>query len=213
MAISKNDLFCFFSGFAHQEIEVCDYQENIDIGTILLTCHNLGKHALSKDDYIQMDGVLFQIIETSGSRFIACTTFELANLTSIKNISCGSKLALGILAEKDITHDRLWMLQPSASGLVTYLNCSVLDGHEHTLKLDFAAPLDLAPVIHEDCHLGLAGSGLTAREVSRDSFLIKFSIYCGRETREKSQFNERLKPGTQINITEPGAIEDRTCDL
>lgn len=213
MARSKNDLFCFFSGFAHQDIEVTDYQENLDLETILLSCHNTGEHSLFQDDYIQLDGVLFQIIETSGSSFKACTTFELANHTSIKNISSGSKLTLGILAEKDIAHDRLWMLQPSALSQVTYLNCSVQDGHEHTLKLDFEAPLDLASVIHQDCHLGLAGSSLTAREVSNDSFLIKFSIYCGRETREKSQFNERLKPGTRVNITEPGEIADRTCEL
>lgn len=211
MAKSKNDLFCFFSGFAHQDIEVHDYLENIELKTILLTCRNTGKHVLSKDDYIQLDGVLFQIIETSGSCFKACSTFELANNTSIKNINTGSKLTLGILAEKDIAHDRLWMLQPSALSQVRYLNCSVLDGHEYTLKLDFEAPLELASVIHQDCHLGLAGSSLTAREVSSDSHLIKFSIYCGRETREKSQFNEYLKPGVRVNITEPGEIEDRTC--
>ncbi len=213
MARSKNDLFCFFSVFAHQDIDVTDYQENHDLETILLTCHNAGEHSLFQDDYIHLDGVLFQIIETSSSSFKACTTFELANHTSIKNISPGKKLTLGILAEKDIAHDRLWMLQPSALSQVTYLNCSVQEGHEHTLKLDFEAPLDLAPVIHQDCHLGLAGSSLTVREVSNDDFLIRFSIYCGRETREKSQFNERLKPGTRVNITEPGEIADRTCGL
>lgn len=213
MTRSKKDLFCFFSGFAHQDIEVNDYQENLDLRTILLTCSNTGKYSLSEEDYIQLDGVLFQIIETSGACFKASTTFELANCTSIKNISPGSKLTLGILAEKDIMHDRLWMLQPSALSQVTYRSCSVLDGHEHTLKLDFEAPLDLASVVHQDCHLGLAGASLTAREVSSDELLIKFSIYCGRETREKSQFNERLKPGTRVNITEPGAIEDRTCGL
>ncbi|KTD57393.1 hypothetical protein Lsan_2576 [Legionella santicrucis] len=114
---------------------------------------------------------------------------------------------------KDLSHDRLWMLQPSAMSQVTYLNCSVLNGHEHTLKLDFEAPLDLASVIHQDCHLGLAGSSLTAREVSRESHLIKFSIYCGRETRDTSNFNQNLKPGTRINITEAGEIEDRSCKL
>ncbi len=213
MARSKKDLFCFFSGFAHQDIEVTDYQENLDLGTILLTSNNTGKYSLSKGDYIQLDGVLFQIIKTSGACFTASTTFELANSTSIKNIIPGSKLTLGILAEKDITHDRLWMLQPSALSQVTYLNCSVLEGHEHTLKLDFEAPLNLAPVIQQDCHLGLSGSSLTAREVSSNDLLIRFSIYCGRETREKSQFNERLKPGTLVNITEPGEIENRTCGL
>ncbi|WP_019217761.1 hypothetical protein [Legionella tunisiensis] len=213
MPRSMNDLFCFFSGFAHQDIEVNDYQENLELGTILLTCRNTGKHLLSKDDYIQLDGVLFQIVESKDSCFKACSTFELVNNTSVKNISLGSKLTLGILAEKDIAHDRLWMLQPSALSQVTYLNCSVLEGHEHTLKLDFEAPLALAPIIHQDCHLGLAGSSLTAREVSSADLLLKFSIYCGRETREESQFNERLNPGSRINITEPGEIVDRTCKL
>lgn len=57
---------------------------------------------------------------------------------------------------------------------------SVLEGHEHTLKMDFEASAEMAPLIHEDCHLGLAGSSLTARKVVADSLLIKFSIYCGR---------------------------------
>ncbi|WP_238552797.1 hypothetical protein, partial [Legionella oakridgensis] len=211
MPRSNDDLFCFFSGFAHQDIEVHEYQEHLETKTVILTCHNLGKHSLSKDDYIQLDGVLFQVIETNGSYFKACSTFELVNDTSIKNLSPGSKLTLGILAEKDISHEQLWMLQPSALSQVTYLSCSVLHGHEHTLKLDFEAPPNLASVIHQDCHLGLAGSSLTARDVSKESHLIKFSIYCGRETREKSQFNQTLKPGTRINITEPAEIEDRTC--
>ena len=103
----------------------------------------------------------------------------------------------------------MWMLQPSALGEVTYRGYSVLDGHEHTLKMDFEAPAEMAPLIHEDCHLGLAGSSLTARKVVTDSHLIKFSIYCGRETREHSQFNQDLLPGTRVNITQPGEIEYR----
>lgn len=213
MPKNNDDLFCFFSGFAHKDIEVHEYQENLQLGTILLTCRNMGKHELAEADYIQLDGVLFQIIESCGSYFKASTTFEIANNTSIRNISPGSQLSLGILAEKDIAHDCLWMLQPTALSQVTYLNYSLLEGHEHTLKLDFAASWELESVIHQDCHLGLAGSSLTAREVSNDNHLIKFSIYCGRETREKSQFNEHLKPGTRVNITEPGEIEERSYKL
>jgi riboflavin synthase alpha subunit len=207
---NHDDLFCFFSGFAHQDIVVNDYQEDLMNETVILTCHNIGTQSLSKEDYIQLDGVLFQILETNGSHFSAISTFELVNNTSIKNISPGSKITLGILAEKDISHDRLWTLQPSALSQVTYLNCSVLAGHEHTLKLDFEAPLDLAPIIHQDAHLGLAGCSLTAREVSTTSHVLKFSIYCGRETRENSQFNQNLQRGTRVNLTEPAVIADRS---
>jgi len=213
MPNSNDDLFCFFSGFAHQDIELIEYQEDLELKTVILTCYNSGTHQLSKYDYIQLDGILFQIIETNDACFKACSTFELTNNTSIMYLNPGSKLALGVLAEKDLSHDRLWMLQPSALSQVTYLNCSVLDGHEHTLKLDFEAPMELAPVIQQDCHLGLAGSSFTVRDISTDSHLIKFSIFCGRETRDKSQFNQSLKPGTRINCTEPGNIEDTACRL
>lgn len=212
MAKNKNDIFCFFSGFAHQEIEVKGYQENLELQTVILTCHNMGKHPLSINDYIQLDGVIFQLIESNHFSFKVSSTFELVNHTSIKNVKLGSKLTLGILAEKDIAHECLWMLQPSALSHVTYLNYSVQEGHENTLKLDFEAPIELASLIHQDSHLGLAGSSLTAREVfNNDNHLIKFSIYCGRETRENTQFNQNLKPGTSVNFTERAGVEDRTC--
>lgn len=213
MPRNNDDLFCFFSGFAHQDTVVNGYQEDIDLKIVILTCQHSGKHPLSKFDYIQLDGVLFQVVETHGSYFKASSTFELVNNTSLKHVTLGSKLSLGVLAEKDLTHDCLWMLQPSALSQVTFLNYSALEAHEHTLKLDFEAPIDLAPVINQDCHIGLAGSSLTAREVTKNSHLIKFSIYCGRETRENSQFNQNLKPGTIVNITESADIEDRTCKL
>ncbi|MGQ3889066.1 hypothetical protein ACQUW5_08545 [Legionella sp. CNM-1927-20] len=81
-----------------------------------------------------------------------------------------------------------------------------LKEHQHTLKLDFEASTDLAPIIQEEHHLGLAGSSLTAREVVKENNLVKFSIYCGRETQESTQFNATLKPDTQVNITEPAKI-------
>ncbi|MCC5793082.1 MAG: hypothetical protein JJT82_10835 [Legionellaceae bacterium] len=210
MPRSKQDLFCFFSGLAHQDIIVDGYQEDDELKIVVLTCRNIGQRKLSSDDYIQLDGVLFQVMENNDSHFKARSTFELVNNTSVKNIDLGSRLTLGVLAEEDLSHESLWMLQPSALSQVTYMNYSALDGHKHTLKLNFEAPVSLASVIHQDCHLGLAGSSLTAREVSSDSHLIKFSIYCGRETREQSQFNQNLKPGTRVNITEPAGIEDRT---
>jgi hypothetical protein len=67
----------------------------------------------------------------------------------------------------------------------------------------------MAPLIQEDCHLGLAGSSLTARKVVADGHLIKFSIFCGWETRVQSQFNQNLSPGTRVNITQPAEIENR----
>lgn len=211
MTISKHDLFCFFSGFSIQDVELHDYEVNLDRGLIILSCHNMSNYFLCKDDYIQLDGVLFQIMETSGAFFRASTTIELAENTSIMSLSVGSRLNLGVLAEKDLAHERLWMLQPSALGQASFLKSSVQDGHEYTLKLEFEASLELSSMIHQDSHLGLAGTSLTARDVLKEDGLIKFSIYCGRETREKTQFNERLPSGTQVNISEAAAIVDRTC--
>lgn len=209
MPRSNDKLFCFFSGFAHRDIKLLDYQNDFQRRLVLLECENQGEHVLLKGDYIQLDGVLFEVVETSSVSFKASSTMELVNNTSIKNAKPGDKLTLGILAEKDLAHDCMWMLQPSALGEVIYNDYSVLEGHEHTLKLNFVASAELAPLIQEDCHLGLAGSSLTARKVVVDSHLIKFSIYCGRETRERSQFNQDLLPGTRVNITGPAEIENR----
>ena len=209
MPKSSKELFCFFSGFSHLVIELLDYHCNFERGTVLLACENQGEHELSEGEYIQLNGVLFIVIETSGSHFKASSTRELINNTSIDRTRVGEKLTLGILAEKDLVHDHMWMLQPSALDEVTYCGYSLLEAHEHTLKLDFEAPIGMEPLIQENCHLGLAGSSLTVRQVILDSHLIKFSIYCGRETREQSQFNQDLIPGTRVNITAPAEIETR----
>jgi len=49
----------------------------------------------------------------------------------------------------------------------------------------------------------------TARSVVKNNHLINFSIYCGRETREQSHFNQHLPLQTRVNITEPSEIENR----
>ncbi|MBA3537145.1 MAG: hypothetical protein H0T84_11135 [Tatlockia sp.] len=213
MSKSKDELFCFFSGFAQRDVEIIQYDKDLDLEIVILTCQNHGKHKLSTGNYIQLDGVLFELIETNNSYFKACSTFEMIKNTSIEGVSPGNKLSLGILAENDLSHECLWMLQPSALGQITYKNYSQLEEHQHTLKLDFEAPIEFSTVIQPDHHLGLAGSSLTAKEISHENNWIKFSIYCGRETRENTQFNQNLKPETQVNITESAAIEDRTCKL
>jgi len=206
----RPDSFCFFSGFAERVIELIEATEDLTLKIITLRCVNQGKYALIAGDYIQLDGVLFQVKHSTQATakkvaiFTAMTTFELADETSIKTASPGKKLALGILADHDFEHLNLWTLQPSAKQVVTYQKHSVLAGHTHTLKLDFTAPLSLSGLIQENRHLGLSGSSLTAREVSYSETQVFFSIYCGRETREKSEFNSRLAPGTEINLTEAG---------
>lgn len=209
MPRNNNKLFCFFSGFAHRDIELLDYQNNFDRKIVMFECKNQGEHTLLTGDYIQLNGVLFEVVETFGAYFKASSTMELVDNSSIKRAKSGDKLTLGLLAEKDLAHDCMWTLQPSALGEVTYNGYSILEGHKHTLKMDFEASAEMAPLIHEDCHLGLAGSSLIARKVVADSHLIKFSIYCGRETREQSQFNQDLPPGTRVNITERAEIENR----
>lgn len=210
MQRSNENLFCFFSGFADRNIEIFDYQNDIEGGLVLLSCKYQGELSLTTGDYIQLDGVLFKIIENISSTFKASSTIELINNTSIERAKAGDKLTLGILAKKDLTHSLMWMLQPSALGEVTYNGYSIQEGHEQTLKLDFEASLDKTHLIQEDCHLGLAGSSLTAKEVITSSHLIKFSIYCGRETREKSKFNQDLPLGTSVNITEAASFVEIT---
>lgn len=210
MQRSNDNLFCFFSGYTHRNIELIDYQYDFERGLVLLSCKNQSENSLSTDDYIQLDGVLFEVVETLDSCFKASSTIELINNTSIKRSKAGDKLTLGILAEKDLRHKLMWMLQPTALGEVTYNGYSIQEGHEHTLKLDFNATLDKTFLIQENCHIGLAGTSLTAKEVVMDSHLLKFSIYCGRETRERTQFNQDLPLGTGVNITESASFVEIT---
>jgi riboflavin synthase alpha subunit len=207
MQRNNEKLFCFFSGFAHRDITLLGCEENVTEGTIMLSCKSNSKeYSLRAGEYIQLDGVLFEVIESDGANFKASTTMELFNNTSLRCNISGDELTLGVLAEIDLLHNWLWMLQPTSCGLVTYKKCSVQEGHKYTLKLDFEAPIEFDSIIKEDCHIGLAGSSLTAKEVKSETHLLGFSIYCGRETREHTQFNKNLQPNTQINLTAPSEV-------
>ncbi|MBA2656759.1 MAG: hypothetical protein H0U70_07200 [Tatlockia sp.] len=72
MSKSKNELFCFFSGFAQRDVEIIQYDKDLDIEIVILTCQNHGKHKLLTGNYIQLDGVLFELIETNNFYFKAC---------------------------------------------------------------------------------------------------------------------------------------------
>jgi len=202
----QDSLFCFFSGFSHQDATVVEYSEDADLKVVTLHCINTGKRHVLTGDYIQLDGVLFEVIEVGDDQFKARSTFELVEDTTLKALPPGSRLILSVLAENDLTHEQLWMLQPSAFGKICYQGYRVQPGHQHTLELQFEAPKSMAAIIKEDSHLGLNGASLTARNVSIDGEVIKFSIYAGRETRESSPFNETLEPGTMINLTEAADV-------
>jgi riboflavin synthase alpha subunit len=209
--MQRNDekLFCFFSGYAHKDITLLGCEENLNQATMILSCENNSKeYRLFPGEYIQLNGVLFEVIETESNHFKASTTMELFNNTSLRNNAAGDELNLGVLAEFDLLHTQLWMLQATSCGLVTYKKYSVQDGHEHTLKLDFEAAKEFDPIIKEDCHIGLAGCSLTVKEVKSESNLLKFSIYCGRETREHTQFNQNLPANTQVNLTAAAEVVD-----
>lgn len=199
------NLFCFFSGFVHQDVEVTTIQRDVEKGLVIVQCQNNGNKLIQENDYIQLQGVLFQVTETYDVYFTASSTVELLEQTTLSQIKIGDKLSLGILAENDRSHSALWMLQPSAARKAVYKGYSVLETHEHTLKLDFEASTECASSIQDNQHLGLDGASLTAREVKLEDML-KFSIYCGRETREKTAFNSDLSIGTEINLTEAAGI-------
>jgi len=67
-------------------------------------------------------------------------------------------------------------------------------------------PVKISDAITENCHIGLSGSSVTAKEVNKTADLVKFSIYCGRETREKTIFNEKLPLNSLINVNEAAAV-------
>ncbi len=207
--LKKQDLFCYFSGYSHGIIEITSVTQDDEKATIELTCYNRGEYKLSENEYIQLDGVPFQITSCWNQLFTATTTIELVKDTSLAQPKNGDMLNLGILAENDFTHTMLWMLQPSTKGIVVYTGWSNIKGHQHTLQLDFKAPEQLEDVIKGNIHLGLNGASLTAQNVTKEDGWTKFSIFCGQETREKTKFNERLPCNSKINLTEGAAVIKR----
>ena len=196
------DLFCFFSGYTKNCLTVLKTCQREKLGVIEITLRRLNKDLFSVDEYIQLNGVLCQIIAVSNSELTVSTTSELASNTSLENIAPEQKVSLGRLANQDRDHTDLYTLQPSANGQAEFLGGSVAPGHEHTLKLDFKCPSTLS-FVQEGKYLGLSGSSLTAMNVAIIGKMIKFSIFCGKETREQTHFNRDLAVGTRVNITEP----------
>ena len=197
-------LFCYFSGYT--ELSVSLHQHVFNTSTLLVTGNHNQTHQLKVGEHIQLDGVLFEVTASNHPLFSASTTIAMLENTKFEHVPFQGKLNLGILTMFDEMHDQCWMLQPSASYTVTYKGYSSLEDHTHTIKLNFEAPLKLAELITENQHLGLDGASLTAREVKKETNLLKFSIYAGRDTREKSRFNETLPLDTLVNFTAPAAI-------
>ena len=194
-------LFCYFSGYASNDVELTGYQYNGNNGTLTIDCINQGSHIIKAGDYIQLNGVLFEVTKKTNGSFSALTTYKLLDHAVFNPTALSTKLTLGVLTEWDAPHNCFWMLQPSVSGVVVYRGYSLLDGHEYTLKLNFEASSKFADAINENQHVGLAGVSLTAKEVTKTSHLVKFSIYCGKDTRDKTNINQLLPLDTFVNFT------------
>jgi len=200
----KPSLFCFFSGYSHQDAEILSREDNEE--TITLKCLNLGENQVNINNYIQLDGIIFLITNTDDTTFTAVTTLDLIENTTMKNKNRGDLLMLGIEIEKDLNHSEFWSLHPSASGQVTYCSQNTQPSHRHTLEFHFTAEERLGSTIKDNVHIGLNGASLTARNVRIDNGLVYFSIFVGRDAREHSSLNDSLEAGTRFNLNSPGEV-------
>jgi riboflavin synthase alpha subunit len=193
--------FCFFSGYAKRGLKLL--QREILAGVLHLK-FSTGIDKFSVDEYIQINGVLCQVLEVVSQSIKVSTTRELATGTTLLSIEVGALVHYGRLIEKDFEHEEFWPLHPSACGTATYKSWEIAGGHEHLEELKFTCPAKFQHLIQNDEHLGLSGCSLTARkvELSADG-LLYFSIFCGRSTRESTHFNRSLAVGTQVELTPP----------
>ncbi len=192
--------FCFFSGFTKGMVEVKEIKKDDDLKIfhiVLSIPENLNK---KHSRYIQLDGVLCEILYQEKNIMIVSTTFELVENTSLKNIKIRNSVSLGVLAESEPIENQGYLLHPSAGSFAKLTNISLLAGHKHTLKLDFeyfGNPEDL----QENKHIGMAGSSLTVQNVSHGNGLSRFSIYAGKQTQENTCFNRGMPVDQIVNVT------------
>ena len=152
--------------------------------TLVITCRTTEK-LCDVGEYIQLDGVLFEIISSSENKFEASTTLNLIEHTTITEHR--QKMVIGRLI-KDTPVEKSWPLCATSIGQITCVKVETIVGHR-TLKAVFEADLKYRSIIREDHHIGISGCSLTVKELFVDDVCIRFSIYCGKQTQEVLSFD------------------------
>jgi riboflavin synthase alpha subunit len=199
---SKKSLFPYFTGYTKGQFQILEKTQNTENGTHQFKISLDADLLFKKRDIVQLDGILFEVIEHAGNHLIVSTTDELINNTALKNKQNGDKISLGIVANLEPKENTGYLIEASSQGIVTVISNQVQPDHQYTRQIDLYSEYE-SPLIQEGQHIGLSGSSLTVRNLQKYNGGLRFSIFCGKQTQEISCFNEKLEPGAQINFTEP----------
>lgn len=193
--------FCQFTGYTKGLIELTaiHHDEEKGIYEYTLATNNLTEN-LQLHSNIQLNGVLGCIVKVDPTQIVVSTADELVMASGLSHVQLGDHLSLGLNAMMEPLENSHYLLDASATKIVELSSAHVQPGHEHTYQLNFTASERLDE-IQEDKHIGLNGSSLTAKNVKHDNNITTFSIFCGRATRETSQFNEQMAIGAKVNYT------------
>lgn len=201
-----SELFCYFVGIISDMATITHIESNAKTHQVHLSLPDRNQYQQSP--YIQLNGILFQVTSTESGHLKASTTFELFNNMATSDFIINGKVNIGVLAQWEDPEFHRYLVEPTASKTARVLACGLLSGHHYKLKIDFVC--DESIPLQDNKHLGLNGSVLLAREVTRKSGLQYFSIYAGRSTREKTKFNADIEIGSSVNITLPHEPEPLT---
>lgn len=200
---TSKQLFCFFSGYTKGIGEITKVKSNDKLKIYEMNIKLPEGMDFPNLTYVQLDGVLGQVVDSNENQITVNTTFELAENTTLKEVRIGKKISLGILAEMEKLEDQNFLIHPSASLVATVENISILTGHRYTLKIDLSCQSNKLK-LEEEKHIGFSGSSLLVRELKQKDGLYHFSIYAGKQTQEKTAFNKQLlHVGDKVNITLP----------
>lgn len=198
--LKKQQLFCQFTGYSKGQLKILGISHDADNGTHRFELRMTRFLYIRRHDNIQLDGVLACVTHIDKYTLTACTTDELIEMTSLSTVKVGDSVNVGLSAMNDLLENSHYLLEASVMGSVELVSSHLQEGHEHTWQLNFKA-LNLDSEIANDQHLGLAGVSLTAKNVTHLANLTTFSIFCGKQTREQTQFNETMTVGTRVNFT------------
>lgn len=198
--MKKQQMFCHFTGYSKGQFKILDITRDMEKGVCSFLLRYTSLIEFKQHDNIQLDGVLACITKVNKYTITVCTTDELIASTSLSAVKKDDLVNIGLSAMNEVLENTHYLLEASVMGSVELVSSHQQEGHEYTWQLNFKA-LNLHGEIANDQHLGLAGVSLTAKNVSHQANLTRFSIFCGRQTREQTQFNESMAVGTRINFT------------
>lgn len=210
--LDKNHhLFCFFKGSTKGLFEVGESEKIAEKGLYHI---HLPSVFLKKElmvvmgDYIQLDGVLCQVIEAEHEvtadhnqykwDIVASTTVELVEGTTLKDVAKGSNVSLGLMAIRE--EEAQFFIHPSVSKQARCIKIEETVGSrdQPVVRFDFSCA---AGDISQDHHVGLAGSAFYIKSAEENQGVINFTIFAGKESQANTRFNkEALKVGELVNV-------------